>query len=321
MHLPEAPVTSRRTRSRTRFMLAVPSAALALQTTQRRPSVDSWQRTRCGSPQGFGSIPTRWAADISAAEPPLPAYPRPILIRGGSSDRNRGDSVTWASLNGLWEWEPATTVTTSNHPPTGRTLSRSILVPFPIESCLSGVAPTSPATFVRRSWYRSVVSVRNAAAHSRLMLHFGAVIWNATVYVDGQRAAVHTGGYDGFSVRLSESVSRQASSVHGASFELLVHVFNPAEEGVQPQGKGFIKYIDNVGPFPAHIYGPTSGIWQTQCGSRRCCRCMCVTCAYTPTRRRCARPSPLPAARPMRASGRVLATCTPLTPCSTLTEA
>ena len=302
-------------------MLAVPSAALALQTTQRRPSVDSWQRTRCGSPQGFGSIPTRWAADISAAEPPLPAYPRPILIRGGSSDRNRGDSVTWASLNGLWEWEPATTVTTSNHPPTGRTLSRSILVPFPIESCLSGVAPTSPATFVRRSWYRSVVSVRNAAAHSRLMLHFGAVIWNATVYVDGQRAAVHTGGYDGFSVRLSESVSRQASSVHGASFELLVHVFNPAEEGVQPQGKGFIKYIDNVGPFPAHIYGPTSGIWQTQCGSRRCCRCMCVTCAYTPTRRRCARPSPLPAARPMRASGRVLATCTPLTPCSTLTEA
>ena len=84
-------------------------------------------------PGNDADIVTRWGATIDPTKaPPLPEYPRPQLVRSDTS---------WLNLNGLWEWEPAAGVngTAATPPPFGRTLNRSILVPFPAESCLSGV--------------------------------------------------------------------------------------------------------------------------------------------------------------------------------------
>ena len=96
-------------------------------------------------------IPSKWAAEVSADATPLIAYPRPQMARGSGTAaelRERGDPAAWTNLNGLWEWE----ATDSTAPPFGRTLSGSILVPFPVESCLSGVAPNSSAAIVQQMW-------------------------------------------------------------------------------------------------------------------------------------------------------------------------
>jgi len=121
-----------------------------------RPSSKRWARTRCGGPTGTADLPTAWARDVSAFTAPLPEYPRPMMVRssvGAPVDRDHGDPAVWASLNGLWEWE-ADHAPAGSPPPFGRTLSGAILVPFPVESCLSGVAPNSSKTAVRRMWYR-----------------------------------------------------------------------------------------------------------------------------------------------------------------------
>lgn len=94
-----------------------------------------WQRQPCAAnlPGNDADIVTRWGATIDPTNAsPLPDYPRPQLVR---------DDMSWRNLNGLWQWEPAAGVngTASTPPPFGRTLQRSILVPFPSESCLSGV--------------------------------------------------------------------------------------------------------------------------------------------------------------------------------------
>ena len=114
-------------------------------------------------------IPSRWAAQVTADTTPLVAYPRPQMVRGSgdvSVLRDEGDASVWSNLNGLWEWEATTTTT----PPVGKTLSGSILVPFPVESCLSGVAPV-------RRWPRQSCGEPAAAAeptslqnHRRLLL-------------------------------------------------------------------------------------------------------------------------------------------------------
>ena len=113
-----------------------------------------------GQPASGGNdIPSKWAAEVSADKTPLVAYPRPQMVRGAAPSlaqlRNEGPSGaegSWHNLNGLWEWEPAS----SEEPPVGRTLASSILVPFPVESCLSGVAPNSSKAIVQRMWYAAI---------------------------------------------------------------------------------------------------------------------------------------------------------------------
>ena len=137
-------------------LIGGPVASKALLVTPRRPSMAQWQRTQCASPTGSADIPSRWALEVSAAAVPLPEYPRPTLVRGvrgppppdTSQLRDSGVAGTWHNLNGLWEWEAAP----GTELPTGRTLRHSILVPFPVESCLSGVAPRRTADTVQRMW-------------------------------------------------------------------------------------------------------------------------------------------------------------------------
>ena len=81
------------------------------------------------------------------------------MVRGNSPAtldtlRDAGDSTTWVNLNGLWEWESA--AEGGPNPPFGQGLVDSILVPFPVESCLSGVPPATSAAVVQSMWCRPV---------------------------------------------------------------------------------------------------------------------------------------------------------------------
>ncbi len=173
---------------------------------------------------------TRWAKEV-APERVLPEYPRPQLVRRD-----------WLNLNGVWQFSPAT----ANEPaPTGRDLPERILVPFPVESALSGVM--KPA---ERVWYRRTFTVPETWRGRRTILQFGAVDWEATVHVNGRRLGEHRGGYDPFSFDVTEALRPEGPQ------ELVVGVFDPSDRGDQPRGKQVLK--------PEGIYyTPSTGIWQT----------------------------------------------------------
>lgn len=174
---------------------------------------------------------TRWAADVSPARV-HPEYPRPQLVR-----------ERWLSLNGLWELDLG--AAEADPPPVGRTLPRTVLVPFPVESALSGVMEHA-----KRLWYRRLFEVPRAWRGGRVLLHFGAVDWEARVWVNGAFVGEHRGGYDGFTVDVTGALR------DGAGQELVVGVFDPTDAGTQPRGKQVLR--------PEGIwYTPSSGIWQT----------------------------------------------------------
>lgn len=173
---------------------------------------------------------TRWAADVRP-DRVHPEYPRPQLVR-----------PDWASLNGLWQFAPGQA---DDEPPLGRDLPRTILVPFPVESELSGVAERHD-----RLWYRRSFEVPSGWDGRRVWLHFGAVDWEAKVYVDGHLLGTHQGGFDPFSYDLTDHLQP------GKSHELVVGVFDPTSDGAQPHGKQVTK--------PQGIwYTPSTGIWQS----------------------------------------------------------
>lgn len=221
-----------------------------------------------GYPGSNGTeILTKWTAEVSP-ENPLPEYPRPQMVRttapvsDGFPNRFRatGDAATWQSLNGLWEWERAQTSDKAPlQPPFNRKLNGSILVPFPYESCLSGVAPSSPedasATMTQGMWYRLTFLANRSALDGRTILHFGAIDWQSVFYIDGRHIANHTGGYDAIDIDISELI-QSPKQVH----ELLVYVHDPSNLGNQPNGKQnlYSSFFPGGGQ-----YTPTSGIWQT----------------------------------------------------------
>eukprot|EP00040_Diaphanoeca_grandis_P039529 m.259317 g.259317 ORF g.259317 m.259317 type:complete len:721 (-) comp37890_c0_seq1:266-2428(-) len=196
-------------------------------------------------------IPSKWASQVSASTTPLVAYPRPQMARGSMESvdklRDVGDSTTWVNLNGLWEYEANPASTT---PDFGKALPGSILVPFPVESCLSGNAPNSSANIVMNMRYRLTF---DADATDKTLLHFGAIDWQATVYFNGQELGNHTGGYDGFSFDVTQFVKPTGN-------ELIVSAYDPSDTGSQPNGKQRISAISSPG---GDTYTPSSGIWQT----------------------------------------------------------
>ncbi len=175
-----------------------------------------------------GPLMTPWAALIDTNNP-LPEYPRPQLVR-----------TNWLNLNGIWQFQPDAT----NDPvPTGQTLSSQILVPYPMESAISGVMQYSEF-----SLYRQLFTVPPAWSGKRIILHLDAVDWQATVYVNGQNVGTHKGGYDPFSYDITPYLN-------GGSNELIVQVYNPVDNGGQPRGKQTLS--------PGGImYTSSTGIWQ-----------------------------------------------------------
>ncbi len=181
------------------------------------------------------SITTRWAGRVDPAHP-LPDYPRPQMTR----DR-------WQSLNGTWQFAAAGGE--GDAPPIGRALAERIVVPFPVESRLSGIDRHED-----RMWYRRTFTVPGAwrvpGGGERLLLHFDAVDWETTVYVNGKQVGTHTGGYDRFTVDVTDALEASGPQ------ELVVGVFDPTDQGGQPLGK---QRLNPSGIF----YTPVSGIWQT----------------------------------------------------------
>ena len=145
------------------------------------------------------------------------------------------------SLNGIWQFQPGAT----NDPvPIGQTLSSEILVPYPMESAISGVMQYSPF-----SWYRRTFTVPAGWSSKRIILHLDAVDWQSTVYVNGQTAGTHKGGYDPGSYDITPYLTGVGSQ------ELIVRVYNPVDNGGQPRGKQTL--------YPGRImYTSSSGIWQ-----------------------------------------------------------
>ena len=191
-----------------------------------------WQKD--GWKQKEAQLPTRWSKDIDP-EAPLPEYPRPQLSRD-----------SWVNLNGLWSFNVVAKEATNVSEFPGQ-----ILVPFAIESALSGVhRPLLPG---EKLWYNRKFDVpADWNVEARIVLHFGAVDWETTVLVNGLEQGRHQGGYTPFSFDITDAVKR------GEENELVVVVWDPtnAETSSQQRGKQTLK--------PAFIsYTASSGIWQT----------------------------------------------------------
>ncbi len=178
-----------------------------------------------------GHIMTEWADDIDP-ENVLPEYPRPQLVR-----------EHWVNLNGLWDY-----AVTAKHAAQPTNFEGQILVPFCIESALSGVK----RKFTRddRLWYSRRFTPPALENGERLVLNFGAVDYETSVLVNGKEAGSHTGGYDAFSFDITDAL--QPGENH-----LVVSVL---DDQSGPKGKQSVGAFDN----PRFIfYTATSGIWQT----------------------------------------------------------
>jgi len=172
---------------------------------------------------------TDWAQEVNPTNV-LPEYPRPQMVRSN-----------WMNLNGVWQFQSGAT----NDPvPAGQNLAGVILVPFPMESALSGVMQYSPF-----SWYRRQFTVPAEWSGQRILLHFDAVNWRSQIYVNGRSVGVHTGGYDPFSYDITPFLT------NGGPQELIVRAYSPVDSGGEPRGKQTL--------YPAGImFTSSSGIWQ-----------------------------------------------------------
>jgi hypothetical protein len=161
----------------------------------------------------------------------LPEYPRPQMVRD-----------EWLNLNGLWQFQPGLAADESM--PEGD-LDRTILVPFPVESALSGVMERHD-----RLWYRRQFTIPKKWRDRRVLLHFGAVDWETEIFINGDRVGLHKGGYDPFNFDITDYLTGDKHQ------EIVVRVYDPTNLYGQPRGK---QSLSSYGI----MYTSTTGIWQT----------------------------------------------------------
>jgi len=162
----------------------------------------------------------------------LPEYPRPQMIR-----------KEWINLNGLWDYQIASKDIEEVSEYRGK-----ILVPFPIESPLSGVM--DPLLPKDRLWYHRKFIIPENWNGNEILLHFGAVDWECSIWINETLHGTHKGGYSPFSFNITESIKFDAEN------EIIIKVFDPTDKGKQPHGKQSLN--------PKNIfYTSSSGIWQT----------------------------------------------------------
>jgi hypothetical protein len=172
---------------------------------------------------------TKWAKDVSPTNV-HPEYPRPQMVR-----------KYWQNLNGLWQFASQDDVKDA---PVGKELPGEILVPFAMESALSGVGKHHDM-----SWYRRTFDVPADWKDQRVLLHFGAVDFESTVWVNGKEMGAHKGGYDSFSFDITDAIKKDGKQ------EVIVGVTDVTAQ-TQARGKQTTE--------PKGIwYTPCSGIWQT----------------------------------------------------------
>ncbi len=177
-------------------------------------------------------IMSPWAAQLSPQNA-LPEYPRPQLVRGN-----------WVNLNGLWNYAVQPLATEAV--PTA--FDGKILVPFAIESALSGVGKTVGKDSVL--WYERSFTLPSSFKSKKTLLHFGAVDWQCDVYINDQLVGSHKGGYDPFSFDISAALKKKGDQ------KMVVRVWDPSDDGPQPRGKQ-VKRPHGI------WYTPVTGIWQT----------------------------------------------------------
>ncbi|MDB5157600.1 MAG: glycoside hydrolase family 2 [Mucilaginibacter sp.] len=160
----------------------------------------------------------------------LPEYPRPQLVR-----------KEWLNLNGIWQYQPGSA---GDALPSGK-LTKTILVPFPVESALSGVREHHD-----RLWYRRSFTVPSGWKGKHVILHFGAVDFESEVFVNGKSFGLHKGGYDPFAYDVTAALKGTGAQ------ELTVRVYDPTDNGGYPRGK------QTLNP-QGIMYTSVTGIWQT----------------------------------------------------------
>lgn len=190
-------------------------------------------------------LTTKWGDKVDRNHP-LPEYPRPQQVRD-----------KWQNLNGQWEFAGAEA---GEKPVFGKKLGERITVPYPVESQLSGLERHEDHMF-----YRKLVTVpknwavkgdkhgknhgKNKGRNNRLKLNFGAVDYQATVWVNGKQVAEHTGGYTAFSADITDAIK-------GSGPQEIVVAVTDTTGPDQPTGK----QSANPGGI---FYTASSGIWQT----------------------------------------------------------
>ena len=175
-------------------------------------------------------IKTPWAAEVNPGNV-LPEYPRPQMVR-----------QVWSNLNGLWNYAITDTDASTF------TAEGEILVPFAVESSLSGVGRR--ITKDNTLWYERTFTVPSKWKGKNILLHFGGVDWKSEVLVNGQLVGEHRGGYDPFTYDITPYLKKSGKQT------LTVKVFDATDNSMQPRGK---QCIVNT----AIWYTPVSGIWQT----------------------------------------------------------
>ena len=200
-------------------------------------------------------LKTRWAKDVTP-DNAWAEYPRPQMVR-----------KEWRNLNGLWdyaiegeggEWHKGRIVNAEFDPL--NTLKATspgkwdgkILVPFCVESVLSGVQKTIRPNQVL--WYRRTFDVPSGWAGQRIMLNFEAVDWHARVWVNGKQVGDHKGGYDPFRLDVTDALVVGKDGKH----EVVLCVWDPTNMGDQCVGKQALPELRK-----GFRYTPTTGIWQT----------------------------------------------------------
>ncbi|MDR1371955.1 MAG: beta-galactosidase [Dysgonamonadaceae bacterium] len=175
-------------------------------------------------------IKSVWGESLDANNV-LPEYPRPILER-----------AEWKNLNGLWD---LTIKPVNEGAPEG--YNKKILVPFPLESSLSGLAERIDEKHAM--WYRRTFTIPSSWKSKNIILHFGAADWKTEVFVNDIRIGSHTGGYTPFRFDITPFLTKDKQT-------LTVKVWDPTDKYFQPRGK----QVSEPAPI---VYTPVSGIWQT----------------------------------------------------------
>lgn len=175
-------------------------------------------------------IKTDWGAKVTP-ENVFPEYPRPMVVR---SD--------WQNLNGLWQY-----AITPKGEKTPASYDGDILVPFCVESALSGVQKTVGQD--NALWYERTFSIPANWKNNRILLHFGAVDWMTDVWVNGIKVGSHTGGYASFTFDITQALLYKEN-------KLVVRVWDPTDKSYIPRGK-------QVSNPEGIFYTAVTGIWQT----------------------------------------------------------